>query len=113
MNSTESPPKAPLASRLLFALAGYSAGTLAILAWGWIAGAVFLLLGGGDAEEPILPFMMTWASALAAPGLLAGILMVIADRPRCSQPPWRWMQALIWTASFGCALGWLGAWLGA
>lgn len=104
-----------MSRRFAFGLLGYGAGTLGVLAWGWLAGAVFLLAGGGiggDYEEPILPFMLTWASVLAGPGLALVIALRVVDRPLSQRAPWSWMSLTVLAAAALCLLGWGAVWLG-
>jgi len=100
--------------RFVFAMLGYGAGILGILAWGCIAGAIFLVLGGGiggDTGTPVLPFMTTWASVFAGPGVLMVLLMRLGNRELSSTAPWTWMRLIVLSASLPCVLAWVWLWL--
>ena len=91
--SVPQPPR----HRFAFAWLAYTVGFLGFLSWGWIAAAVFLLLGGGlrhPTDVPVLSFMLPWGTPLFAFGLVAALLAGTLDRARCRSAPWRWMLAV-------------------
>jgi hypothetical protein len=109
-------PEPSLQNRILFASLGYGAGLLGVLAWGWISGAVFLVFGGGlgdDPGEPVLPFMVTWASVFAGPAALMLLTMYFIDSVRAGEAPWSWMRRIAGAAAAVCGVAWLWLWLGA
>lgn len=113
-DSRSSGPGASLVGRLVFASLGYGAGLLGVLAWGVLAGAVFLMSGGGigdDPGEPVLPTMVAWASALAGPAVVMLLLMRVGDGTRAGQAPWSWMRVIGGSAAVLCAAGWLWMWV--
>lgn len=109
--AVETTPQQSALLRVTLVACVNAAGLIGLTAWGWIGSTIFLLCGGGmDASglnEPILPFMVRWGSAMVGFGLILLILPLIKNRPRCQRAPWSWMIRVLVSSSLVIAAGWI------